>query len=78
MAIDKSNKVHNVKATLNVKELTKAGSSLKLELSANNRRLGELQIGQGSLYWRGKNRKVYKRIDWTSFAEWMNKEAYGE
>ncbi|MGD9651262.1 MAG: hypothetical protein AB7I96_02310 [Candidatus Dadabacteria bacterium] len=71
-------KVHSVKASLQVIELSKAGSSLNLEISANKKKLVELEIGRGALYWTGKNRQKSKRIDWTSFAEMMDGLAYGK
>lgn len=71
-------KIHKVKADLQILELTKAGSSLSLNIFANDKKLGTLEIGQGSLFWYPKNKRNGKRIDWTSFAEMMDKLAYGE
>ena len=38
---------HEVRAMLSIVELTKAGTSLDLEISADGERLGSLQIGRG-------------------------------
>jgi hypothetical protein len=74
----KSLKKHNVRASLQVRELTKAGSSLDLEIYASKQKLGTMIIGRGSLYWFGKGRKTKsKRINWTKFSAMMDKLAYG-
>ncbi len=71
-------RTHAVRAQLNVQELTKAGTSLTLEISARGEKIGELEIGRGSLYWKGGKRQIRKRLRWPEFAERMNKLAYGE
>jgi hypothetical protein len=71
-------KKHSVRANLQVKELTKAGSSLHLEIYASKEKIGTLILGSGSLFWFGKRRQIRKRIPWTRFAEMMDKLAYGE
>lgn len=68
---------HEVKARLSNFELAKARSSLHLEIYARDEKIGELEIGRGSLYWHGRNRHRSKRIDWTKFAEMMDALAYG-
>lgn len=67
---------HEVRAKLSIVELTKAGTSLDLEISADGERLGSLQIGRGSLYWRGGKRQRGKRLSWSQFAQHMDKLAY--
>lgn len=67
---------HEVRAKLSVVELTKAGTSLDLEISADGERLGSLQIGRGSLYWRGAKRQRGRRVSWSQFAQQMDKLAY--
>ena len=69
-------KKHSVRADLSVKELTKAGTSLHLEIYASKEKIGTLIIGSGSLFWFGKRRKKRKRIPWSRFAEMMDKLAY--
>jgi hypothetical protein len=72
----KQRRVHTVRATLAVRELSNAGSSLNLRLYASKRKIGELIIGRGSLYWFGRNRHMSKRIKWSQFAEMMDHLAY--
>ncbi|MEO8193477.1 MAG: hypothetical protein ABI681_06470 [Gemmatimonadales bacterium] len=69
---------HAVRAQLTVHELTKAGTSLFLEISALGEKIGELEIGRGSLYWKGGKRHTRKRLPWSRFAELMDKLAYAE
>jgi len=71
-------KKHHVKALLQVPGLSKAGSSLKMEIFARNQKLGEIIIGRGSLYWYGRNRQKRKRVSWTRFSEMMDELAYGK
>lgn len=71
-------RVHGVRASLNVPQLSKAGSSLELEIYADELKIGTLTIGRGSLYWRGGKRRSSKRISWSTFAERMDRLAYGE
>ena len=70
-------RVHSVKANMSVHGLSKAGTSLHLEISARGEKIGELEIGRGSLYWKGGKRHRKKRLHWTKFAEMMNREVYG-
>lgn len=72
------NRVHAVRASIENVELTKAGTSTRLEIYANEQKIGELVIGRGSLSWYGRGRKKKKRIDWSRFAEMMDKLAYGD
>jgi hypothetical protein len=69
---------HEVKAALAHFDLAKAGSSLNLQIYAAAEKIGELEVGRGSLYWYGRNRHKSKRINWTSFAEMMDRLAYGD
>jgi hypothetical protein len=71
-------RVHAVKATINNFELTKAGTSTRLEIYASEQKLGELEVGRGSFYWTGRNRQKSKRLNWSKFAEMMDKLAYGD
>jgi hypothetical protein len=68
---------HAVNVHLQVFGITKAGTSLDLEIYSEGEKLGQLTIGRGSVNWRGGNRKSVKRIRWPVFAEWMNERAYG-
>lgn len=72
-----SRRKHRVLAELTNVELVKAKSALKLEVFASREKLGELEVGRGSIYWRGANRITRKRINWSKFAEMMDELAYG-
>lgn len=67
---------HEVRAQLSVLELTKTGTSLDLEIFASGEKIGTLQIGRGSLRWRGGKRQLSKRINWSRFAHHMDQLAY--
>jgi hypothetical protein len=68
---------HEVSAAIDNIELARAKSSLHLTVLADGVKIGQLEIGQGSLFWWGKNRRKSKRLDWSRFAEKMNELAYG-
>ena len=74
----KTRRRHEVRAELTNVELVKAKSALKLEVFASKEKLGELEVGRGSIYWRGANRQTKKRVNWTRFAEMMDELAYGK
>ena len=59
-------------------ELVKAGSSLRLQIFSNEEKIGQLEVGRGSLYWNGRNRKSRERVDWSRFADMMDELAYGK
>jgi len=69
--------VHTVRAALHVPGLSKAGSSLTLLIYAHDEKIGEIELGRGSLFWRGGKRQKRKRIGWSRFAEMMDDLAYG-
>ena len=72
----KSRKTYRVHAKVTNLDLAKAKSALRLEISCRGEKIGELEIGRGSLFWWGSHRKIGKRIPWSRFAELMNKLAY--
>lgn len=74
----KSGRKHSVRCVVQVPELTKAGSSVKFEVSANGERIGTIVIGRGSLTWFGGKRKTGTEFSWTEFAELMNGHCYAE
>jgi hypothetical protein len=76
-AVKANLKKHTVRARFNVPQLTKAGSSLSLEVYADEQKIGEVTIGRGSLFWRGGHRHLLKKISWSRFAEKMDELAYG-
>lgn len=72
---------HSVEADLRVPQLAKAGASLSLTVYAGGKKLGEITVGRGSLFWRGGYRhreQSTKRIPWPRFAAEMNRLAYGK
>jgi len=73
----KSVRKHEVWADFNNIELVRAKSSLRLVIWAHGDKLGELEVGQGSFFWWGYNRRKSKRLNWSKFAGKMNELAYG-
>lgn len=73
----KVSRKHEVKASLIVHNLSKAGTALHLEIYSAGAKIGDLEVGRGSLYWTGRSRHRSKRIAWTRFAEMMDELAYG-
>jgi hypothetical protein len=69
---------HEVKAELENFQLAKAKSALTLRIYSRGEKVGELQVGRGSLYWWGKHKQTPKRVNWDRFTEMMNRIAYGE
>jgi hypothetical protein len=67
-----------VKDDLHIRELTRAGTSLSLVIRNRSGKLGEILVGRGALHWTGAGRKRKKRLNWTRFAEMMDRLAYGE
>lgn len=67
----KKRRTHSVKAWMQVAELTKTGSAIWFEIAASGTKLGTIRIGRGSIEWKGKNRKVAKRLSWSRLAEHM-------
>jgi hypothetical protein len=72
MATDKK---HEVRVKMQVLELSKAGSGITLEISSEGEKLGEIEIGQGSFGWRkASGKRGFRRVDWSSFAAWLNEK----
>ena len=69
---------HKVKASMSVVELTKASTALTLEIFADDSKLGTIELGQGSIGWKGHNRKSVKRMSWSDFAAMMDEYHYTE
>lgn len=74
----KATRKHEVKAELSNFTLAKAKSALTLHIYAQNEKVGEIQLGRGSLYWWGRSKQTYKRVSWPKFTAMMNELAYGE
>jgi len=69
---------YEVKAEISNATLAKAKSALTLQIYLRQVKLGEIQIGRGSLFWAGARRQSAKRIHWGRFAEMMDRLAYGK
>ena len=64
---------HTAKATIQVTELTKAGTSIELDLFADEEKLGRLIIGRGSLTWFRKNAETpTEKWTWSRFAHLLD------
>lgn len=72
------NRKYEVRAELANFQLAKAKSALTLQIYSRGQKVGELQVGRGSLYWWGKYRHTPKRVSWGRFTEMMNRLAYGD
>ena len=66
---------HTANARVQVLGLSKAGTSIELELFADAEKLGRLVIGRGSLTWFGANWKRGRRFTWSTFAAVMDRPA---
>lgn len=67
---------HTVEAALQVPLLSRAGSSLNLNIYADKEKIGQIVLGRGSFYWYGRNRQKGKRISWSRFAQMMDDWPY--
>jgi hypothetical protein len=65
---------HTGKARIQIMELSKAGTSIDLEIFAMGRKVGTLEIGRGSLTWYGRDWKHGRRFSWSEFADHMGRE----
>jgi hypothetical protein len=52
-------------------ELSKARTSIEVDLFADDEKLGTLAIGRGSLTWFGNNWRNGRRFSWSNFAAYM-------
>jgi hypothetical protein len=71
MAKKKAVQSHQVKAAVKNLDLTKAGTSIELNVYAAEEKIGTVEIGRGSLRWYGKSKKNPKIIPWSKLADWM-------
>jgi hypothetical protein len=75
MAITKR---HTVKANLQIFNLSKAGTSLELEIFEQRTRtkrikIGTIIIGRGSLTWFKRKGQIGRRMSWAELAEIMER-----
>ncbi len=69
-------KRHTVKANLQIFNLSKAGTSLELEVyeqksRTKRQKMGTVIIGRGSLTWIKRKGQIGKRMSWSELAEIM-------
>jgi hypothetical protein len=66
----KTRQKHQVDARMKVRDITRAGTSLELDIYGDGKKLGVMTIGAGSMMWK-RGRSAVKRIRWSEFAEMM-------
>jgi len=62
---------HTAKARIQVMSLSKAGTSIDLEIYADEEKIGTLVIGRGSITWFGRKWQNGRRFRWSRFAQLM-------
>jgi hypothetical protein len=67
----RTRKKHTAKASIQVLSLSKAGTSIDLEIYRDKEKLGTLVIGRGSLTWYGNKWKYGRKFSWPAFASLM-------
>jgi len=73
-------KKHSVKANLQIFSLSKAGTSLELEIfeqvsKTKRQKIGTVTIGRGSLTWRKGKGHNRTRMSWARLAEVMEEQS---
>ena len=71
MGTSKRIRKHDVKAAVKNIDLTKAGTSVSLDVYAESEKIGTMELGRGTIRWYGRHQQTPKTISWTRFAEWM-------
>jgi hypothetical protein len=74
MATKKRPRKHTVKASVSNIDLTRAGTSISLEVFADKEKLGTVELGRGSIRWYGRNKQIPILIPWSRFSAWMDAE----
>lgn len=64
---------HSANARVQIFGLSKAGTSIDIEIYADNEKVGSLVIGRGSLTWFGKKWKHGRRFSWKELAAEMER-----
>jgi hypothetical protein len=62
---------HQVDAYVKVRDMTRAGTSLELNIYSAGRKVGVLTLGQGSMIWKRGARKP-QRVRWEKFSQLMD------
>ena len=68
---------HSVRASVQIHQLSKAGTSIDFYIYADEEKIGTMIIGRGSITWFGRNRKTPIELDWTHFAKIMDERYDG-
>ncbi len=68
----KAHRRHSANARVQVLGLSKAGTSIDIDLFSDEEKLGTLVIGRGSLKWFGNKWKQGRRFSWSAFAKLMD------
>ncbi len=66
-----STRRHRVTLALQAFDLTKAGTALTVMVYDGGTKVGELQVGRGSLRWYGAREQVPTQLTWARFGELM-------
>jgi hypothetical protein len=65
---------HSVSASVQIHQLSKAGTSIDFEIFADEEKVGTIIIGRGSITWYGRSRRKPIELNWTKFADLMEKQ----
>jgi hypothetical protein len=68
----KRQRKHKVVGAVNNIDLTKAGTSVSLDVFADQEKIGRVELGRGTIRWYGRRKQKATPISWTKFAEWMD------
>lgn len=70
-AAKKTTRKHTANARLQILGLSKAGTSIELDIFVEKEKLGTFVIGRGSVTWFGRKWKNGRRLSWSKFADLM-------
>ena len=70
-ATKKAVRRHSANARLQILGLSKAGTSIDIDIFVDKEKLGTFVIGRGSVTWFGRKWKNGRRLSWSKFAELM-------
>jgi hypothetical protein len=70
--VKRTRRKHSVRASVQIHQLSKAGTSIDFHIYADEEKIGTMIIGRGSLTWFGRNRKTPIELNWTRFAQIMD------
>jgi hypothetical protein len=65
-------KRYQVRVEMKALDLAKLGSGLHITINDGTERLGIIEVGQGSLYWRSARKQRGRHIRWRAFADMLN------